>query len=282
MGQKLISLAIREDIERFLLEDDLGRNLFYTQALPEKKVNCSLYFKSDLVVAGLPWFFETFAVLGADVSRDLIAQWEGKVVTKNEKAQIHFELPFGMALMGERVALNLLQRASSIATYTQKFVEKAKVKNVAILDTRKTTPGLRSFEKYAVRVGGGNNHRFAQADTWMVKDNHKYFFGGLKEAVTFFKKMQSFYNSMVVEIHSLDELKEAIALNIHHVMLDNFSPDKIKEAVKIKPKGMTYEVSGGVRFETIDDFLLDGVDAISLGAITYDAPHVDISLKYKA
>ena len=133
-----------------------------------------------------------------------------------------------------------------------------------------------------MRVGGGNNHRLGQTDTWMVKDNHKTFFGGLKEAVSFFKSMQTFYNSMVVEIHSIEELKEAIALKINHVMLDNFTPELIKEAVKIKPQGMTYEVSGGVRFETLDSFLIEGVDAISIGAITYDAPHMDISLKFKA
>lgn len=282
MGQILFAQAVRADLERFLQEDDLSRNLFYTQALPEKMVKCSVYFKSDLVIAGLPWFFETFSVLGANVPRELISEFEGQKVKAKDKVKIDFELPFAIALTGERVALNLLQRASSIATYTSLFVEKAKAKGISILDTRKTTPGLRSFEKYAVRVGGGNNHRLAQTDTWMVKDNHKYFFGGLAEAVNFFKSMQTFYNSMVVEIHSLEELKEAIALGIRHVMLDNFSPEQIVEASKIKPQGMTYEVSGGVRLETLEKFLIPGVNAISVGAITYDAPHVDISLKYKA
>lgn len=282
MGQVLFSQAIRADLERFLAEDDLSRNLFYTQALPEKNAKCSLYFKSDLVIAGLPWFFETFAVLGATVPSELIKEFEGQKVKAKDKVQIDFELPFAMALTGERVALNLLQQASSIATCTARFVEKAQTKGIAILDTRKTTPGLRSFEKYAVRVGGGCNHRLAQTDTWMVKDNHKTFFGGLREAIHFFKSMQTFYNAMVVEIHSLNELREAITLGVQHVMLDNFSPEQIKEAVKIKPNGMTYEVSGGVRLETLEQFLISGVDAISVGAITYDAPHVDISLKYKA
>lgn len=282
MGQLLFTQAVRADLERFLQEDDLSRNLFYTQALPEKKVECALFFKSDLVIAGLPWFFETFAILGAEVPRELIAEWEGKAVKKNDQVKICFELPFGVALTGERVALNLVQRASSIASFTRKFAEKAAAKNIAILDTRKTTPGLRSFEKYAVRVGGGNNHRLGQTDTWMVKDNHKSFFGGLKQAVSFFQSMGTFYNSMVVEIHSIDELQEAIDLKIDHVMLDNFTPELIVQAVKMKPLKMTYEVSGGVRFETLDNFLIDGVDAISIGAITYDAPHMDISLKFKA
>lgn len=282
MGQILFAKGVRQDLERFLLEDDLGRNLFYTQALPEKKVHCSIYFKSDLVIAGLPWFFETFALLGGQVPSELVTQFEGKKVKAQDKVKIDFDLPFGVALTGERVALNLLQQASSIATYTSTFVEKAKAKGVAILDTRKTTPGLRSFEKYAVRVGGGNNHRLGQTDTWMVKDNHKYYFGGLRQAVEFFNSMQVFYNSMVVEIHDLEELKEAIQLGVQHVMLDNFTPDRIREAVKMKPTNMTYEVSGGVRLETLDSFLIEGVDAISIGAITYDAPHVDISLKYKA
>jgi nicotinate-nucleotide pyrophosphorylase (carboxylating) len=160
-------------------------------------------------------------------------------------------------------------------------VSLAKEKGIKILDTRKTTPGLRSLEKYAVRLGGGFNHRLGQADTWMIKDNHKSSLGGLAGAWKFFNDQGAFYNNIVVEIHSQDELKEAIALGCRHVMLDNFTPDKIREAVKVKVPGMTFEVSGGLTLKTIPDYLIDGVDALSLGSITYSAPRVDLSLKFK-
>lgn len=281
---KMFKMALRKDLEHFFEEDDLSRNTFYTASLPDDLVNCTLYFKSDQVVAGLPYFFEVFRFLGAELPIEIdkfIAQYEGKKVSCNTKEGINFQLPFSIALTGERIALNLLQHASSIATATNRFVELASKSKVKILDTRKTTPGLRSLEKYAVRTGGGYNHRLGQTDVWMVKDNHKDFFGGLIPAVEHFRNMQGFYTPIEVEIHDVAELSDAISLGIKHMMLDNFFPDQVREAIAIKPEGVTYEVSGGIRFETIENYLIDGVDAISLGAITYDAPHVDISLKYK-
>jgi nicotinate-nucleotide pyrophosphorylase (carboxylating) len=114
----------------------------------------------------------------------------------------------------------------------------------------------------------------------MIKDNHKNFFGGVKEAIDFFRNVNSFYTPLVLEIHSIRELKEAINLNVLHVMLDNFDPEQILEAVKIKPEGMTFEVSGGISLNNLNDYLIDGVDAISSGSLTYNAKQVDISLKY--
>lgn len=280
----LISSALRTDIDHFFKEDDLARNLYYTSSLPSEPVKCSIYFKDDMVVAGLPYFFEVFKFLGAKFSEDdlnYFLSFEGIERQKDLTPAIQFELPFSIALTGERIALNLLQHASSIATSTRNFVAKAKDSGVSILDTRKTTPGLRSIEKYAVRIGGGHNHRLGQADVWMVKDNHKDYFGGLREAVEFFRGMQGFYTPIEVEIHDIAELQDAIDLGIKHVMLDNFSPDQVRKAIDIKPENMTYEISGGIRLETLESYLIDGVDAISVGALTYDAPHVDISLKYK-
>ncbi len=281
---KLFRQAIKRDLENFFQEDDLSRNTFYTSSLPDQNVNCTLYFKSNQVIAGLPYFFEVFRFLGAELPGsfdEIIKEYEGKKVKSDTKNGISFSLPFSVALTGERIALNLLQHASSIATATNTFVELAKESDVKILDTRKTTPGLRSLEKYAVRIGGGHNHRLGQADVWMVKDNHKDFFGGLIPAVEFFRNMQGFYTPIEVEIHDIAELSDAIKLGIKHMMLDNFTPEQVKNAIEIKPEGVTYEVSGGIRLETISSYLIPGVDAISLGAITYDAPHVDISLKYK-
>lgn len=281
MNRTLIEKSLEKDFEHFFLEDDLSRNHSYISSLPNDNVACSLKIKDDLVLAGLPYFFGAFNHLGADLDSTELLKNEGKSFKKEDKAEIHFDLPFSLALTGERIALNLLQRASSIATFTAKFVELAKNSETKILDTRKTTPGLRGLEKYAVRAGGGYNHRLGQSDMWMVKDNHKSFFGGVKEAVDFFRSMNGFYIPIEVEIHDLAELQAGFELGIKHFMLDNFSPEDIQKAVAIKPNGVTFEVSGGIRINTIENYLIPGVDAISIGSMTYDAPAVDLSLKYK-
>lgn len=272
--------AIRSTIESYFQEDDLSRNLFYTQNLPKEEVLCKLKLKSDLTLAGLPFFIEVFSFLGADKkSLEELLRYEGVSFLESDRKEIDFNLPFNIALTGERIALNLTQKASSIATYTKKFVSKAKESGIIILETRKTTPGHRALEKYAVRIGGGLNHRFGQSDMWMVKDNHKKFFGGVKEAVEFFKSMGSFYAPIEVEVHDLSELKEAIDLNVKHIMLDNFSPDDVIKAISLKNETCTYEVSGGINLGTIDNYLIKGVDAISIGSLTYGAPSVDLSMK---
>ena len=281
MHNHLVSKAIRPLIESYFTEDDLSRNLFYVSSLPHDTVKCSLKLKDNLVLAGLPYFIEVFKFLGAGSFNEMdLLEYEGKTFHKSDKSEINFELPFSVALTGERIALNLLQTASAIATYTHQYVEKAKESNISILDTRKTTPGHRSLEKYAVRIGGGSNHRLGQTDLWMVKDNHKSFFGGVKEAIEFFRNMKGFYTPIEVEVHSISEFDEVLNLGVKHMMLDNFSPEEIKEVVGKKPSGVTIEVSGGIRLNNLDDYLIAGVDAISVGALTNNAPHVDISLKY--
>jgi nicotinate-nucleotide pyrophosphorylase (carboxylating) len=278
----LMQMALLNDVRTWLEEDDLTRNVYYIKSLPDHPVELSLKIKSDLILAGTDYFLAVFAALGFS-SDELqnISDLEGKRLQKGEVINLG-SAPFGIALSSERLSLNLLAHASSIATWTNVFAEKTKAAGIKILDTRKTTPGLRALEKYAVRVGGGDNHRFGQSDVWMIKDNHKTSLGGLKKAYEFFISQGTFYNSMVVEIHSIEELKEAIELGIRHVMLDNFSPDKIKEAIALKPADMTYEASGGIRLENIDQYLIRGLDAISMGAITNAAPRVDISLKFKS
>ncbi|MFG1556411.1 carboxylating nicotinate-nucleotide diphosphorylase [Halobacteriovorax sp. FRX-2] len=276
----LVNKALQDSIETYFKEDDLSRNLNYIQSLPNDEVHCKLKIKDDMVLCGLPYFVESFNYLGANLKYEDFKKFEGQKYTKDEMAEIEFKLPFSIALTGERIALNLIQRASSIATYTNKFATLALDSGVKILDTRKTLPGYRALEKYAVVTGGGNNHRFGQSDMWMVKDNHKSFFGGVKEAIDFFKSKNSFYTPIEVEIHDLNELHIALGEGVRHIMLDNFSPEEIKEAVKQKPDGVTFEVSGGVRLNTLESYLIEGVDAISIGALTYDAPAVDLSLKY--
>lgn len=272
--------SLLPEMNKWFEEDDLNRNFFYAKSLPKDPVHLELKIKSPMVFAGSDFFAAAFTYLGSSNDFTFLHHYEGK---KLQETIISFPetMPFNLAVTGERVALNLLQHASSIATWTSRHVEIAEKKAIKILDTRKTTPGLRALEKYAVRVGGGMNHRLGQTDTWMIKDNHKEAFGGLTGAWNFFQDQGSFYNNIVVEIHSLDELKEAISLGCRHIMLDNFSPDQIREAIKFKKEGMTVEVSGGLNLVTLSDFLIDGVDALSLGSLTYSAPRVDISLKFK-
>lgn len=272
--------ALQQSLQYFYQEDDLTRNYTYLQSLPKHKVHCELKFKSDMLIAGIDFFKQSFYYLDSGIDLSMLDEWERVEVQKSEKKQVEFELPLNIAITGERIALNLLQRASSIATYTKKFVDKVENYPIKILDTRKTTPGLRFLEKYAVQAGGGYNHRFGQLDMFMIKDNHKNSLGGAKKAIDFFRNLNSMYTPLMMEIHNLEELEIAIENNIKHVMLDNFSNEMILKAVSIKPKEMTYEISGGVRLHTIEEYLIDGIDAISIGALTYDAPAVDISLKY--
>jgi nicotinate-nucleotide pyrophosphorylase (carboxylating) len=277
----LTQIALKEDIARYFQEDDLTRNLYYMERLPDDPVKCQLYIKSDMVLSGLPWFRTVFDYLGeSGFAKEIPEELEGQSYKKGTVLSLG-SMPFSKALTGERIALNLLQRSSSISTFTQRFVEKAQKYNVKILDTRKTTPGLRSLEKYAVRCGGGYNHRLGQTEMWMVKDNHKAFFGGVDQAIQFFKDMGAFYNPIELEVHNEKEFNEACERGIRHVMLDNFSPDEIKKIIPRKPQGMTIEVSGGVNFDNIDGYLMEGVDAISIGALTYGAHPVDISFKYQ-
>ncbi len=272
--------ALQRHLQFFFEEDDIGRNFHYIHSLPMDPVKAELRFKSDMIVAGLPFFVAALEYLG--VCLKFSKKLEGQFV-KAGTASESFELPFGIALTGERIALNLLQRASSIATHTHQYVEAVKRSGlpIAILDTRKTTPGLRFLEKYAVRVGGGRNHRFGQSDLWMVKDNHKSFFGGVAKAVSFFKEQGAFYNGIEVEVHTLEEMRQALDLGARHLMLDNFTPDQVAKAVELKKGVCTVEVSGGVSLSNINNYLIKGVDAISIGRLTYGAPPVDISFKYE-
>ena len=180
------------DYARFFAEDDLQGNAFYLNQLPTDTVECILKIKSDVRLSGLPYFVGAFNFLGASLDYNEFKKYEGVSFKKGEV--ITFKLPFAIALSGERVALNLLQQATRISTFTEKFVKKTEGSTTKILDTRKTTPGLRPLEKYAVRIGGAYNHRFSQADAWMIKDNHKTFFGGLLPAWNYFQSMQTFYH----------------------------------------------------------------------------------------
>lgn len=274
--------SLYPQIKTWLEEDDLARNFHYIRSLPKTDVKLYLKIKSSLVLAGADYFAATFSQLGAhEETFEFLRNWEGREFKAGEVIEVPTPMSFSTAITGERLALNLLQHASSIATWTKKHVELASKKNIKLLDTRKTTPGLRSLEKYAVRVGGGFNHRLGQTDSWMIKDNHKACLGGLEGAFKFFQEQGAFYNTIITEIHDLSELATAQRLGLRHLLLDNFSPEQIISAVALKTPGMTYEVSGGVRLENLTSYLIEGVDAISLGSLIYSAPRVDLSLKFK-
>ncbi|MGB0454681.1 MAG: carboxylating nicotinate-nucleotide diphosphorylase [Bacteriovoracaceae bacterium] len=275
--KNLTNIALNKFLESSFSEDDLERNFYYLKSLPSKEVKAKLKLKSPILFSGEEFFKSVFEFLGFSLDEQWGSNYEGQVFS--EPFEIDLVMPFSVLLTGERLALNLLQRSCSISTYTKKYVDIAGPLGVKILDTRKTMPGLRWLDKYATRLGGAHNHRFGQMDSWMIKDNHKVALGGLKKAWDFFQDMRGNYQNTIVEIHSLDELKEAIDLGITHVMLDNFSPSQIEEAVKSKTSQMHYEVSGGINLETLESYCVSGVDAISVGRLTYGAPMLDLSLK---
>lgn len=278
-----ISETMNEDIKRWLQEDGLGQCATYWQKLPNNPVKCVLKIKSPLILAGLPWFVRVFENLDPSLSGKLsnLFELEGKIFSGTEVIDLPLNITWATAVTGERLALNLLHRASSVATATSKLVEQTSPHGIKVLDTRKTSPGLRELEKYAVTVGGGSNHRFSQVDTWMIKDNHKTQMG-LKGAVDFFKSMNQPYKNIIVEIHSLNELVEARELGLNYFMLDNFTPEQLQAACKTKRDGEFFEVSGGINLQTVNRVMISGVDAVSSGSITMFPPAVDISFKYEA
>ena len=232
--------------------------------------------KDEGVLAGLPFVEELFLMVGGVYVKPL--KNEGSLFTEGE-VLLEIEGRALEILSCERLALNLLQSLSGIATYTRSLVEALEGTNIKLLDTRKTTPGYRFFEKYAVRVGGGKNHRFALYDMVLIKDNHKRVAGGLKEAVKLVKEKVGPAYKIEVEVENLTEVEEALSEGVDIIMLDNFSPEEVKEAVKIVNGRVKVEVSGGINLENIKDYAVEGVDFISCGSVIHHAPWVDLSLR---
>jgi nicotinate-nucleotide pyrophosphorylase (carboxylating) len=183
-------------------------------------------------------------------------------------------------LKAERVALNLLQRLSGIATLTAQFVEKVKVYSVRITDTRKTAPGLRVLEKYAVRVGGGANHRFNLADGVLIKDNHIAACGSIREAVDKVRQRIPHTIRVEVETDSLEQVEECLASGVDIIMLDNMTPEMMSTAVRLINGRALVEASGGVTLQTVEPIAMSGVDIISIGALTHSAPSCDIGMDW--
>lgn len=267
-----------KNILRLALEEDIGHSdITTTLLIPDgERATALLVAKGSFIVAGIPFAQKVFTLVDPQTQFRIYFS-EG---SKTAKGAIIAEIAGNTRtlLSCERVGLNVLQRLSGIATLTSRFVEKVKGLNVRIVDTRKTTPGLRFMEKYAVRTGGGSNHRFGLFDGILIKDNHIEAAGGITAAVA--SARQAHHLSKIeVEVENLNELNEALAAGADVIMLDNMSLDDMKEAVRLARGKAMIEASGNMTLERVRDVAETGVDLISVGALTHSAPAADISMK---
>ena len=266
----LIKEALQEDIS----SEDVTTNAVMKEAVTGE---VQLICKQDGVVAGLDVFRRVFEILDENVKTDFYCK-DGDEVKKGELMGI-ITGDIRALLSGERVALNYLQRMSGIATYTHSVAMLLEGTKTKLLDTRKTTPNMRIFEKYAVRVGGGYNHRYNLSDGVLLKDNHIGAAGSVTKAVEMAKEYAPFVRKIEVEVENLDMVREAADAGADIIMLDNMTPEDMKEAIRIIAGRAETECSGNVTKENIDRLTSLGVDYISSGALTHSAPVLDISLK---
>ena len=269
-ADQLIRMALQEDIT----SEDVSTNAVMRSAV---KGTVNLIAKEDGIIAGLDVYARVFQIL-------------------DEKTEVHFNFKDGDAvkkgdllatvngdirvlLSGERVALNYLQRMSGIATYTSQVAKLLEGSKVTLLDTRKTTPNCRVFEKYAVRVGGGCNHRYNLSDGVLLKDNHIGAAGSVTKAVAMAKEYAPFVRKIEIEVETMDQVKEAVEAGADIIMLDNMTPEMMKEAVNFIDGRAQTECSGNITKENIQKILETGVDFVSSGALTHSAPILDISMK---
>ena len=270
-ADKYIRLALEEDIN----SEDVTTN----SVMPEyKKGEVQLICKEDGIIAGLPIFERVFLLLDPRTK----VTFDVKDGDRVEKGR-HLAIVTGgirVLLSGERTALNYLQRMSGIATYTNTVVKLLEGTRTKLLDTRKTTPCMRIFEKYAVRVGGGNNHRYNLSDGILLKDNHIDAAGGVKEAIAAAKAYAPFVRRIEVETENLSMVREAVEAGADIIMLDNMTPGQMAEAVKLIDGRAETECSGNITRENIRAITETGVDYVSSGALTHSAPILDISLKH--
>ena len=269
-ADQLIRMALQEDIT----SEDVSTNAVMRSAV---KGTVDLIAKEDGIIAGLDVYARVFQIL-------------------DEKTEVHFNFKDGDAvkkgdllatvngdirvlLSGERVALNYLQRMSGIATYTSQVAKLLEGSKVTLLDTRKTTPNCRVFEKYAVRVGGGCNHRYNLSDGVLLKDNHIGAAGSVAKAVAMAKEYAPFVRKIEIEVETMDQVKEAVEAGADIIMLDNMTPEMMKEAVNFIDGRAQTECSGNITKKNIQKILETGVDFVSSGALTHSAPILDISMK---
>ena len=269
-ADEMILSALREDITS---EDISTNSVMRDFSMGEVELIC----KQDGVIAGLDIFKRVFELLDGKTEITFCCK-DGDTVKNGEKLGI-IRGDIRVLLSGERTALNFLQRMSGIATYTRSIAELLKGTKTKLLDTRKTTPNMRVFEKYAVKVGGGYNHRFNLSDGILLKDNHIGAAGGVKEAVRMAKEYAPFVRKIEIEVENLYMLRDALEAGADIIMLDNMSVEDMKEAVRLCEGKAETECSGNVTKENVARLVDIGVDYISSGALTHSSPILDLSLK---
>ena len=269
-ADKLILEALREDIS----SEDVTTNAVMREAVAGE---VDLICKLDGVIAGLEVFRRVFELLDVNTKVEFYCKDGDEVKNGQLMGKVYGDIR--VLLSGERVALNYLQRMSGIATYTNSVVQLLKGSRTKLLDTRKTTPNMRIFEKYAVRVGGGYNHRYNLSDGVLLKDNHIGAAGSVTKAVQMAKDYAPFVRKIEVEVETLEQVREAVEAGADIIMLDNMSTEQMQEAIRIIDGRAETECSGNVTKENIGRLTALGVDYISSGALTHSAPILDISLK---
>ncbi len=268
---EIIKTALKEDINYIDCATDL--------LIPEDSISEAYWVaKSDGVLCGVEISARVFRTLDNDAQIDIFFK-DGDTV-KNGDIILRVKGKTTELLKGERTALNIVQHLSGISTYTNKCVELVKGTNATITDTRKTLPGLRALQKYAVTCGGGKNHRFNLSDAAMLKDNHIDAYGGITAAVTALKQKIGHTVQVEVEVRTIEELKEALDCNVNIIMLDNMNAETMTAAVKLTAGKAKLEASGNVTLDNIREVALTGVDIISLGALTHSVKAFDISMKW--
>ncbi len=272
----------RTIVQQALLED-IGAGDITTEALipPEEQARAFVIAREELTVAGLPLAEMVFAEVEPNLELQSLVE-EGTTVSAGTRL-LKIEGSARAILTAERTALNFLQHLSGIATLTARFVAGVGKKRVAVLDTRKTIPGLRKLQKYAVKVGGGENHRFGLYDAFLIKDNHLKILdrrgpGKIRRAIDLCRESVP-GKAVEVEVENLEELEEALQAGADIVLLDNFSPEQLEEAVKAAGGKAELEASGGIILADIGRIAATGIDSVSLGCLTHSAPAVDISLE---
>ena len=269
-ADQLIRMALQEDIT----SEDVSTNAVMPTAT---KGTVDLIAKEDGVIAGLDIYARVFTILDEKTEIDFHCK-DGDEVKKGElMATVTGDIR--VLLSGERVALNYLQRMSGIATYTRQVAKLLEGSKVTLMDNRKTTPNCRVFEKYAVRVGGGCNHRYNLSDGVLLKDNHIGAAGSVTKAVQMAKAYAPFVRKIEIEVETLEQVKEAVEAGADIIMLDNMTPEVMKQAVELINGRAQTECSGNITKENIQKIREIGVDFVSSGALTHSAPILDISMK---
>ena len=273
-----LSLNHITDEVKIAIEEDIGSGDLTAELVPaDAKINAVVIAKEDAILCGIPWIVEVFCQMNPNIAVHPLKN-DGDHILEGERI-CEISGSARDILSGERTALNFLQMLSAVATKTSEFVKKIKEFNSKIYDTRKTLPGLRYSSKYAVKTGGGNNHRIGLFDGILIKENHIVASGGINKVI---EKTRQFHGSIPIqiEVESKDQLKEALTSDVKLILLDNFSIGDIRESVMLCKGKAILEASGNIDFENIRDIATTGVDRISIGALTKNIKAIDLSMRF--